>query len=178
MWTTEIEKILSKDRFTGPVFGGVYACDQLPEKLPPNKHLYVANTDPANKSGQHWVLFYFRPDGHCLYFDSFGLAPIRPSFIQFMESNAESWTYNMRRLQDPRSTVCGFYCIFFGVHLCRGMNMEKIVSMFDVNKKFNDLMVRDFVNKYYGSVKRLNSSAFNQNCCCALDSRFLTQYYS
>ena len=170
MWTSEIDAILSSDPATRAVFGGVFASDQLPKKVPEGKRLYVANTDPANKPGQHWVAFYFHPNGVCYYFDSYGLHPLKPAFIKFIKDNAESCDYNARSIQHHKSLVCGFYCIFFGVHMCKGASMTKIISMFTINKRFNDLMVTDFVDHYYGKFKKMNTDTLNQNCCCALES--------
>ena len=176
MWTDQIETILRSDPVCRPLFGGVYPCDQLPQSKPPGKRLYVANTDPAHRPGEHWVAFYFHPNGTCYYFDSYGLPPARQSFHDFMGRNAESWTGNLKRIQHHQSNVCGHYCIFFGVHICRGLSMQDIVKMFDADKKMNDLMAVDFVEHYYPishDVVRSNSS--HQTCICALKSNFLLQ---
>ena len=172
MWTDQIETALRSDSVTRPVFGGVFPCDQLPRSLPEGKRLFVANTDPAGKSGQHWVAFYFHPEGGCTYFDSYGLEPVKEEFIDFMEEHATYWTWNSKRLQHPRSTLCGHYCIFFGVHICRGATMEKIASMFDVNKRFNDIMVADFVEHYFdiGATPPTTSMSCSQTCCSGMEN--------
>lgn len=169
LWTTHIEKILSTNPDTAPVFGGVFASDQLPVDVPYNKTLYIANTDPAHKEGEHWVLFQFNHESRtCIYFDSMGFVPLVEDFYTFIFNNANKMKENTRPLQGPRSDVCGEYCVFFGIHLCRGRSMDSILSMFDLDKRFNDLMVKDYVNYHYdvkpeteGGVQALNQ------CSCS-----------
>ena len=174
MWTDQIEAILKSDPVSAPQFGGVYPCNTLPQTLPYGKCLYVANTDPAGKPGEHWVAFYFHPNGTCYYFDSYGLPPLRQSFLDFMQRNAKSWVYNMQRLQQPESDVCGHYCIFFGLHMCRGKTMQGLLKIFDANKKLNDLIVIDFIEHYYPMmVGASHPSPYNQRCTCASMSNFL-----
>ena len=170
MWTNQIEDVLSKDVATRPVFGGVYPGDKLPARLHPGKRLYIANTDPAHKPGQHWVAFYFDPSGICSYFDSYGLPPLRQSFVTFIERNACEWIYNNKRLQHARSNLCGHYCLFFAVHICRGDSMSKIVQQFDTDVKFNVILVEDFINHYYDTKVVPASSSFNQCCRCAMST--------
>ena len=171
MNTFQLEQILSQDPLTSPVFGGVYPSDGLPTSLPPGKRLFIANTDPAHKPGEHWVAFYFTPGGVCTYFDSYGLPPFIPSFNRFIARNADTWKHNPRRLQHLTSQLCGHYCIFFGVQMCRGMNLNNILRLFDVDTRFNDIMMRDFVEHYYGHYLQKKSEDNSQSCCGALKAR-------
>ena len=150
LWTRDIEKMLSKHPVTREAFGGVYPCDKLPFHLPQDKTLFVANTDPAHREGEHWVLFFFNhEEKHCIYFDSYGLVPLVDNFLKFIYKHAETYTHNTRRLQDPNSDVCGYYVVYFAVQLCKGRKLESIVSYFDLDKKFNDAMMVDFVQRTY-----------------------------
>lgn len=170
MWTGQIERILSHEPVTAPFFGGVFPSNQLPKTVHYGQRVFVANTHPASKPGEHWVAFYFPPEEDtCWYFDSYGFPPLKKSFERFMESNVSDWTFNSQWLQDSRSQLCGHYCIFFAVHACRGMSMKSIVQLFDVNKTFNDMMVADFVKYYYPASETMSSSR-NQCCCSAMHS--------
>ena len=166
MLTSEIEKVLSSDCIVGPAFGGVYPSNKLPKSVYPGKRLFIANTDPAGKPGEHWVAFYFHPDGHCIYYDSYGSPPLLRAFSRFMENNSHYWIFNTQGVQDINSSLCGFHCIFFAVHICRGMNLSKFLSMFDSNRKFNDLMVYDFVNHYYGDKLSKQKNIYVEQSCC------------
>ena len=53
-----IKKMSSLNPITNKYFDGVYSSDTLKEiKEKPN--LIICNTDPSNKPGEHWVLFFF-----------------------------------------------------------------------------------------------------------------------
>jgi hypothetical protein len=54
------------------------------DKLPSAEHLrrfsatavcLIANTDPSDRPGQHWVAYYLAPGGELEFFDSFGNDP-------------------------------------------------------------------------------------------------------
>ena len=72
MDTLMIKKLLK----TFPCFKGVFPCDQLPydANLPIN---IIANTDPANLPGEHWICISIKKNGRGQYFDSFGLPPLK-----------------------------------------------------------------------------------------------------
>jgi len=49
-------------------FDGVYSSDTLPD----NPKLLVANTQPSDQDGEHWISIYVDRNGDGKYFDSFG----------------------------------------------------------------------------------------------------------
>ena len=53
---------------------GVFPADMLPMRWTPPATI-VANTDPHSQPGSHWVAMYLDNDGHCVYFDSYGVPP-------------------------------------------------------------------------------------------------------
>ena len=55
----------------GDAFSGVYSADQIPP-LTAQAPYCIANLDPANMPGSHWVALARRPDGHIVYYDSYG----------------------------------------------------------------------------------------------------------
>ena len=66
----ELEEVLMKIDCTKNTFGSVYPSDLLPllKKYPQS---FVANVDTSEKSGTHWMAFYFILFGE--FFDSYGL---------------------------------------------------------------------------------------------------------
>jgi hypothetical protein len=56
-------------------FAGVFAADQLPNKLIEKPVSMVVNTHKSNMPGEHWVAIYVNENGFGEYFDSFGMAP-------------------------------------------------------------------------------------------------------
>ena len=45
-----------------PNFGGVLAANMLPIDEKSRNKFYVVNTDPSDKPGQHWTVFYNNKD--------------------------------------------------------------------------------------------------------------------
>lgn len=169
MDTAQLEKTLRSDPIIRRQFGGVFASDRLPRTVQEGKRLFIANTDPAHKPGTHWIAFYFSPSGVCNYFDSYGKEPCMTSFISFMQRNADSWIYNSTPLQHPGSVVCGQYCVMYGHCMTRGSSMSKFVSLFDINKRFNDLMVMDFIQHHFQPTSG-KTSEHSQACCSIIKS--------
>ena len=153
MDTREIGDILKRDRFTKHYFRGVFACDQLSKQYMPRPSVLVINTDPADKPGQHWVAIYITRDGVGEYFDSYGKAPSVPQIEYFLRKNAKYVIYNKRQIQGTFSTVCGQYVIFFLLHRCRGLSMDKIINFFSLDTMDNDLNVNDFFKKHFPRIK-------------------------
>ena len=153
METKEISDILCRDCFTGQYFRGVYACDQVPKQYLPRPSALVVNTDPADKPGQHWVAIYITRDGVGEYFDSYGKGPSVPQIVQFLQQNTKVVIPNRRLLQGTFSTVCGQYTVFFLLHRCRGLTMDKIITLFSSDTVDNDFNVNGFVKKQFPRIK-------------------------
>ena len=161
MDTQEIEDLLCRDPIIYPIFGGVFPSDRLPHRKPPGKRLYVANTDPARLGGRHWVAFFFKTDGDCVYFDSYSMPPQIPSFVKFIKSNSVNLTFNKKCLQDALSVVCGHYCIFFAYHMARGKTLEQVINHFTNRLTFNDRLVKAFIVRIY----KKNTKKRGGQCC-------------
>ena len=76
-------------------FQGVYSRNELPI-MAPTTSLYVCNTDPNHKLGEHWVTIYIENNRRGEYFDSFGMPPLFKEFVTFLDNNTKSWTRNKR----------------------------------------------------------------------------------
>lgn len=140
MNTSQIETILSSYKN----YKGTFACDELPTKC--ENGLYVCNTDPKDKPGQHWIAFYISND-HCEYFDSYGLRPFIHEIKTFIEENVEKITYNSKCLQGANSHVCGHYVIFFAMCKMCGLSLRNILSLFSKTSVENDASMYTFVCK-------------------------------
>jgi len=121
MNTEEIEYILNRHLKD---FDGVFSSNTLPQ----SPRLLVCNTDPAHKSGRHWVCIHVA-NGYGEYFDSFGC---RPSvvFEHYLNRHCSSWNYNDRQLQSVVGKFCGHYCIYYCILRSNGVNMRKIVRFY------------------------------------------------
>ena len=104
-------------------FGGVYPADEVPTVAPsPSSstdscYCYVANTDPHDKPGEHWVAFVALPNKCYEYFDPYG-QPLEayPTLYARMSHAAQCREPVATYIQPPISTTCGHFCIYFLCH--------------------------------------------------------------
>lgn len=150
MNTDQIENVIKQDPITRKKFGGVFAENHLAHSLDFYPCGYIANTDPSNKPGKHWVAFYFNTPEQGEIFDSYGKRPsyYSENFVDFLDQNSKHWSFNKKELQSVLTAVCGQYCIFYLMHKARGVSMKSIVELFSSNKLHNDHLVYEFVMKY------------------------------
>ncbi len=134
--TDELEKALKHY----PNFNGVFAVDQLPEV--PKPGLYIANTDPSDEDGEHWVLYYKCKDGPIEFFDTFGRKP--------HERWKGEWKYSTRMVQSPLSAACGYHVLCYA-HLRRLYAFEQIMGWYGEDLKQNDKNAR-YVARYVYNV--------------------------
>ncbi len=149
MNTDQLDRILRKDPYTGPWFKGIYARDRLPKPTAPA--VYMFNTDPSHKPGEHWLGVYVGLDG-VEFFDSFGREPTGP-FATFMKK-CGPYVYNPVWLQGPWTAVCGQYCLYYLLKRCRGFSMDAIVKQFGSNLEENDRFVYNYMNVHYPFLKK------------------------
>ena len=90
-------------------FDGVFSVDTLPDR----PRLLVANTDPSNEPGRHWVCIRIE-DGRGEVFDSFGRRP-NALFERYLNRHCWLWTYNDRVLRVNFVDIIAFAIAFFVV---------------------------------------------------------------
>jgi len=137
MNTEEINNVLK--RLCTENFDSVFSVDNLPEK----PRLLVANTDPANRPGRHWVCIYV-DNGYGEYFGSLGHPPT-VNFTRYLNVHCSSWIFNREQIQSVISRFCGHYCVYYCMLRCKGIDMPKIVSSFTSDTAPNDVLVHGFV---------------------------------
>lgn len=107
--------------FTHEEFIGVFARDQLPNKIENTEFTtcMIVNTDASNLPGTHWVAIVMR-SGHGYYFDPFGYQP--PLMINsWMNIHLFDWNYNIRQIQNIQSRECAYFCLHFCFAACTPM---------------------------------------------------------
>lgn len=119
----------------------------------------VFNTDPHNKSGQHWISMYIDLKGKSLhknpciyYFDSYGRKP--PSEIEKLVEKllkqskkynlGLNYLYNNEKYQ-KRDSQCGVYSIYFVEQMLSGKNFRNVLHKLD-DKKMIKLRNKYFIN--------------------------------
>lgn len=149
MDTKTIIKLLK----TYSCFKGVFPSDKLPysAKLPLN---IIANTDPSDKPGQHWVCLSINQRGKGYYFDSFGLPPMVSSLHEFLETRATAgWSYNRKQIQNIKSSTCGNYCVLYTIYKCSNRSNAQFMRQFGKSTLNNDIKMKK-VFKDFSLVRR------------------------
>lgn len=107
MNTQQLLHIIECDSYMKNIVSGVYPADQLP--FPPFRQPVglVANCDPMNAPGSHWVAFFIE-NNILECFDSYGKQPDKLShFFKLFVSRFSNIRVNNKRLQSSESIVCG-----------------------------------------------------------------------
>lgn len=152
MDTIELSNILALDRVTARVFRGVYPLDYI-NKTSFRSGVYICNTQPSTKKGEHWVAVWISRNRRGYYFDSFGLPPVLPELITFL-GKCTSWSYNKRPLQHPGTSVCGQYCVLFA-RFCALGKIKGMFMIFSGNTLDNDRTALEYINEHFDTNKPL-----------------------
>ena len=146
----QIYRALKGEKLSRDQFLGVFAADKLPSVIDAKPAGLVVNTDNASDPGEHWVAMYFPADGPAEFFDSYGSeSEAYNQFAHYLSSNAPSVVRSYKCLQNPLTSACGQYCIFFMIHRCHGASLQDIIRFFDKRSDtfVNDSFVTAWVNK-------------------------------
>ena len=128
MNTKDLWQALTSNPITEPYFDGVFSIDTL--KLIKNKpELIICNTDPSDKPGEHWLLFFFY-DNMVDFFDSLGkdIDSYGVEIVNFVKRFAEKYQQSKIRTQPENTDLCGYYCLFYALKRCKGKSMSDIIE--------------------------------------------------
>jgi hypothetical protein len=141
MNTQQIEAILYSHKDSKNYFKGCYPCDSVPNifNYPAS---CVVNNDDKYGPGEHWVAIYYENPHKLYYFDSLNIDP-NPCLAKNL-NKYKKIIKNNARLQSLYSDVCGFYCIFFIIHISRGITFSHIVNHLH-KRTDSDTYVKNFV---------------------------------
>jgi hypothetical protein len=145
--TLEIYKEFKSDDYSKNIFKAVVPKDKLSFKVT-YPSAYVINTDNSTGPGEHWLAVYYKSDKTAVFFDSFGLAPQFYGLDNYMRKTSISYSYNQQQLQGIMSSTCGYYCVLFILLVCRNLDLQCILDLF--NKKdvdLNDFKISFIMNK-------------------------------
>ena len=126
--------------------------DELPKEQVSTtlKRVYVINSDVSALPGSHWLLVYFDQDP-AEVLDSLGyhINHYAQYLNDFIFKNKKTCSFNTQRLQCKDSFTCGYYCLYYAVHRCRGVCQNGILNTFTLSCKYNDHIVTKFYNDYF-----------------------------
>ena len=127
MNTKQLWNALTHNPITNFYFDGIFSSDTLDYVKEPE--LIICNTDPSNKAGEHWVLFFVKGNSVDFY-DSLGrdIDYYGSSFLDFIKNFAHNYKQCLRRTQPIDSNLCGHYCLYYALAKCNGHSMETIID--------------------------------------------------
>lgn len=139
-------------------FYGVFPSDKLPRFWIEQPTTIIANTDPSNLPGTHWVAIYVNKKKEGIFFNSYGTPPHLEIFEKRMRENCKSFKWNTKTMQSPFSNVCGQYCIMFLWYMLKGYSLRRFCAKFTKNYILNDRKVSQFYKRFMCNKKRRFSS--------------------
>lgn len=125
---------------------GVYMRNEKKPKIKKNK-FYIFNNDDKDNSGTHWVAAFTSPKA-TIFFDPFGLPPSEEILKFLKTSKAEKHIYSSSQLQNIRSSLCGYYVLYFIYKMYKGKSLYDFL----MNDKFsndNTLTNDQFIRKIF-----------------------------
>jgi len=127
--------------------------DQIKRNI--NKIGIILNTDPHNKSGEHWIsLFVNIKKKIIVYFDSNGNKP--PSQVQKLMDEIKNQgkqlgidftIYKNKIAHQQTQSECGMYCLYFIVEMLKDKNLTYFLE-----NKIPDAEVFKLRNKYFNVI--------------------------
>ena len=148
--TQELWQVTLHDPILASVMKGVFPSDKLPvvNKYP---SALIANTDPHDQPGTHWVAMYFVKPDESEFFHSYGFPP--ETYDMDIYVLRKTTYFNDKPLQGLTSDVCGDYCLFYLLYRARNEDLNTIQTKFKrYDSQWNDAQVAQFVHSYVQSI--------------------------
>ena len=142
----------------------VYALDQFLNSKLSNKGIYICNEQTSRELGSHWFLILIESD-KTYFIDSFAKTPKYYQVDKKLKKLKKPVAGLSDMLQNPFSTLCGEYCLFFAYHLSRNFSLENVINFFTDDCVRNDQSIKQFVWRKFPGHERdfTNIFWFSQN---------------
>ncbi|MEL7308490.1 MAG: hypothetical protein AAGK05_11895 [Pseudomonadota bacterium] len=146
--TPELQNLIKKygDDQTIAAFIGIYSMDTLPQQILQLPVLLIVNTHASNLPGEHWKAIYISSKKIGEVFDSLAM-PISVHLQKWMNAFTRKWSISKLTIQNPLSSTCGAFTLYFVLSRLRKKSMKDCVSIFTKNLFHNDMLMRTFVNE-------------------------------
>ena len=162
--TQELWQVSLHDPILASVMRGVFPSDKLPivSEYPST---LIANTDPHDQPGTHWIAMYFVTPDESEFFDSYGFPPETYDMDEYVLR--ESTYFNDKPLQGLTSDVCGDYCLFYLLHRARNVDLNTIQAKFKrYDSQWNDAQVAQFIHSYFHSITSISTRFQREEQAC------------
>jgi hypothetical protein len=134
----QLNAILARDSYVRGIYRGVFPLNDLPEQCSTLPAAFIVNTAKSKQKGEHWVAIFIDAWSVGTYFDSFGLPPLHPIFIDFLNRHTVKWLHSERPVQSLLSNACGEFCVYFIRCKCRGQSLPYLLRIFDIIRPENN----------------------------------------
>lgn len=166
MNTVQLTNDMTRNKYVKKIFKGVFPADKLPKRIK-KPALLIANTDPSNKPGKHWVAFFIPKFGPVEFFNSIGKAPEQQEFIKFLKNNGKSFIYNKKRLQGMLSTTCGNYCGIYLYYRSKKIPFKKFLNLFSTSDFYkNDEKILRLYSSIFDNHKQAKAQTGGNHIIC------------
>lgn len=108
-------------------YAGCFPADMIPHMRSYPKAL-IANTDPSDSAGTHWLVLFARNASEIYYFDPFGEPPLEEGPIYEYLCRFKKIVRNRCKFQPTDALTCGAFAVFVLYHLCAGDSFERVLS--------------------------------------------------
>jgi hypothetical protein len=142
MYTSELIKLLKKDKYSRKSFCGVVPYDKLPMKRIRRPCSFIINTQKSTEPGEHWIAIYLPRRGEIEYFDSYGFKPTIDKIYKLIHLNGKIYIHNNKTIQGVDSKNCGLFTLFYIYFRARGYSMKQYLKFFITNKTHNDMLIK------------------------------------
>lgn len=152
MNTLDIANVLRNNKFTRPLFKGVFPIDRLPEKKLKLPSFVIVNTAKSSHPGEHWFAIYIPKYGRYIeIFDSYGRVFSNNFITKFLQINSKKKErlFNNIQLQGTLSDVCGQYCCVYGYFRSRGRSMDEFLRQFSGTFDENDRKITKLFKRFF-----------------------------
>ena len=142
----DLQKLVMKygDEETRQAFMGIFAIDRLPSQVKQLPALLIINTHTVNLPGEHWKAIYISPEHRGEVFDSLNL-PISIHLQRWLNTFTRRCSRSRRLIQNPLSSTCGAFTLFFVLTRLKCKSMEQCLKVFSPDVSQNDILIRNFV---------------------------------
>lgn len=155
----DIDYILSNDVFCKRYFIGVFSIDTLPQYVMKRPAILCFNFDKQSEKGSHWGILALIDDT-IYYFESYGLCPLVPELVNFVNNNySRKLCLSVRHLQSENTMVCGVYAVCFAIMFSMDKCVDRFFNAFGKSwsTKKNDIHVQCLFFDYYKIVNHSHS---------------------
>ena len=136
--TDSLRRACQRDPIIRQYFADVYGADEVPCRGS-YPRCAIANTDPIDLPGQHWVGLFWTAPGQGEFFDSYAITPETYDARWQCFQNFEQAPYP---IQQWTTDVCGDHTLYYLYHRCRGTPLSTIVQYFSpTHFLYNDTAV-------------------------------------